>query len=186
MVEWDKIRVDYESSAISIRKLATNYGITDGAIRQKAKSLGWTRKGSLDKHIEKKAKAVMAVQAIEAEEQHMPIVTRMAVQQKVLERVSTMNLIASMQTGILDRLQGLIDHDAKVQLEHGEEVNPNAYGKAKIANDIIKDAKKTMLGDAPIIDMNEDLGKSDESEEWVVVIPAQEKKRLDEVDSENS
>ena len=186
MSNWDQIRIEYETSHASIRSIAGQFGVSDTAIRQKAKSLGWTRKGSLDKHIEKKAKAVMAVQAIEAEEQHMPIVTRMAVQQKVLERVGTMNLIASMQTGLLDRLQGLIDHDAKVQLEHGEEVNPNAYGKAKIASDIIKDAKKTMLGDAPLVDMNEDLGKSDESDEWVVVIPAQEKKRLDEVDSENS
>lgn len=185
MVDWDNIRVEYEATTVSIRKLAARFGITDGAIRQKAKKDNWSRGGGIEKHVEKKVRAVVAVQKLDAEEQKMPIVTRMAVQQKVMDRVAAINLISTMQSGVLERLQGLLDHDAQVQMELGKEVSPNEYGKTKITNDILKDAKKTMLGDIPIVDMNEDLGKAGEADDWVVVIPAQEKKRLEEVDRED-
>jgi hypothetical protein len=186
MTDWAPIKVEYESTTTSIRKLAKAFGITDTAIRLKARDEGWSRNTGLEKHIDRKTKAIIEVQECEHEEAKMPVTTRVTVQQKVMDRVSAINMISSMQNDVLVRLQGLLDHDRSVHLVLGEEASPHAYGKAKIASEIIATAKKNMLGDAPIIDMNDDLGKSDESDEWVVVIPAQEKKRLDEVDSENS
>lgn len=43
VVDWDSIHLLYRLGAMSIRQIAANHGITEGAIRQKAAKLGWTR-----------------------------------------------------------------------------------------------------------------------------------------------
>lgn len=43
MTDWTAIEVEYTTSTASVRAIAARHGITDGAIRQKAKRHGWQR-----------------------------------------------------------------------------------------------------------------------------------------------
>lgn len=45
-VDWAEIERDYRTGTTSVRELARWYGITEGAIRKKAKAGGWTREGA--------------------------------------------------------------------------------------------------------------------------------------------
>ena len=42
---WEAIRTAFEAGDASIRKIAEKYGVTDGAIRKRAKKDGWQRHG---------------------------------------------------------------------------------------------------------------------------------------------
>ena len=41
--DWEKIELEYRAGILSIREIASNHGITDGAIRKKAKAQDWVR-----------------------------------------------------------------------------------------------------------------------------------------------
>ena len=43
---WEAIRTAFEAGDTSIRKIAEKYGVTDGAIRKRAKKDGWQRHGA--------------------------------------------------------------------------------------------------------------------------------------------
>ena len=42
-VDWDSVERDYRAGMLSLREIAAPHGITEGAIRKKAKALGWER-----------------------------------------------------------------------------------------------------------------------------------------------
>lgn len=41
--DWEKIELEYRAGVLSIREIASNHGITDTAIRKKAKAQEWVR-----------------------------------------------------------------------------------------------------------------------------------------------
>jgi len=41
--DWESIEREYRAGQLSVREIARQYGITEGPIRRKAKSLGWNR-----------------------------------------------------------------------------------------------------------------------------------------------
>lgn len=41
--DWEKIELEYRAGVLSIREIASNHGITDTAIRKKAKAQDWVR-----------------------------------------------------------------------------------------------------------------------------------------------
>jgi len=43
-IDWDGIERDYRAGVMSVREIARWYGITEGAVRKKAKKEGWERK----------------------------------------------------------------------------------------------------------------------------------------------
>lgn len=42
-VDWERIEVEYRAGVLSLREIADKYGITEGAIRKRAKRDGWER-----------------------------------------------------------------------------------------------------------------------------------------------
>lgn len=42
-VDWERVEVDYGVGLLSLREIASQHGITEGAIRKKAKEREWTR-----------------------------------------------------------------------------------------------------------------------------------------------
>lgn len=41
--DWEKIELEYRAGVLSIREIASNHGVTDGAIRNRAKKQDWVR-----------------------------------------------------------------------------------------------------------------------------------------------
>lgn len=41
--DWEKIELEYRAGVLSIREIAGNHGVTDGAIRNRAKKQDWVR-----------------------------------------------------------------------------------------------------------------------------------------------
>src|SRR5690606_26764418 len=56
-VDWAEIERDYRTSPMSVREIARWYGITEAAIRKRAKRDGWERPGSRDGSREEAANA---------------------------------------------------------------------------------------------------------------------------------
>lgn len=42
-IDWEVVHLDYRANVLSIRQIAARHGITDGAIRKRAKRDGWVR-----------------------------------------------------------------------------------------------------------------------------------------------
>lgn len=42
-IDWTAIEMQYRTSGVSVRNIAAQYGVTEGAIRQRAKKEGWER-----------------------------------------------------------------------------------------------------------------------------------------------
>jgi hypothetical protein len=55
ILDWTAICVEYKANQLSIRGIAANHGVSEGAIRYRAKSLGWQR-DHLDKKIKRATK----------------------------------------------------------------------------------------------------------------------------------
>lgn len=45
-IDWVEIERDYRTSTMSVREIAKWYGVSEGAIRKRAKAAGWTRQGA--------------------------------------------------------------------------------------------------------------------------------------------
>lgn len=60
--DWERIELDYRAGILSLRELAAPHGITEGAIRKRAKTQGWDR--DLGPKIQAKADALVRKQAV--------------------------------------------------------------------------------------------------------------------------
>lgn len=47
-IDWVEIERDHRSGSMSVREMAKWYGVSEGAIRKRAKASGWTRAGTQD------------------------------------------------------------------------------------------------------------------------------------------
>ncbi|MCZ5436528.1 hypothetical protein O5476_02785 [Escherichia coli] len=43
--DWEAIESAYRAGVLSLRDIGEKYGVTEGAIRKRAKKLGWVRSG---------------------------------------------------------------------------------------------------------------------------------------------
>lgn len=177
MTDWDSIKVAYEAGPESIRTIASDHGISASSIVQKAKKLGWQRNGDIGEHVAKKTNALVTLHACEKAEFEMSPRLRSAVQRQVLDRVAAIEKLSTMQSSLLRQLQGYLDHDAKIKHDPREPISAEHYGKAKLAQDVLKAAKAVMVGDMPLIDQAE-MGEKEGEDNWVVAIPESEAKRL--------
>ncbi len=55
--DWERIEVQYRAGVMSLREIAGKHGITEGAIRKKAKAEGWDR--DLEAKVKAKAEALV-------------------------------------------------------------------------------------------------------------------------------
>ncbi len=61
-VDWERIEADYRAGVLSLREIASAYGLTHGAINKRAKRDGWER--DLGPKIKAKADALVSKQAV--------------------------------------------------------------------------------------------------------------------------
>ena len=63
--DWERIEADYRAGLMSLREIAAPHGVTEAAIRKRAKRDGWER--NLQAKIQAKADALVARRAVAAE-----------------------------------------------------------------------------------------------------------------------
>lgn len=64
-VDWERIESDYRSGIKSLREIAGEHGLTDGAIRKRAKRDSWTR--DLAAKIQQRSEDLVRTQAVRSE-----------------------------------------------------------------------------------------------------------------------
>jgi hypothetical protein len=72
--DWERIERDYRAGVLSLRQLAEEHGITEGAIRKRAKRDGWER--DLSGRIKAKADALVRKAAVRSEVRTNPATDR--------------------------------------------------------------------------------------------------------------
>ena len=65
MPDWEKIEADYRAGIKTLREIAGDHGITEGAIRKRAKRDGWER--DLSAKIQQKAEALVRKESVRSE-----------------------------------------------------------------------------------------------------------------------
>jgi hypothetical protein len=63
--DWERIEADYRAGILSLREIAAPHGITEGGIRRRAKSKGWSR--DLAAKIKARAEDLVRKEAVRAE-----------------------------------------------------------------------------------------------------------------------
>lgn len=63
--DWERIEYDYRAGVLSIREIASQHGITHGAVNKRAKKEGWER--DLKAKIKAKAEALVSKRAVSTE-----------------------------------------------------------------------------------------------------------------------
>ena len=63
--DWEKIEAEYRAGVFSIREIAGQHGVSDTAIRKRAKAHGWDR--DLSEKITAKADALVRTQEVRAQ-----------------------------------------------------------------------------------------------------------------------
>lgn len=64
-IDWERIELDYRAGVMSIREIASKHGITDTAIRKKAKAQDWVR--DVSAKIQAKADKLVRIQEVRTE-----------------------------------------------------------------------------------------------------------------------
>lgn len=112
--EWNEIAVLYKVGEMPIRDIATQFGITHGAIQQRAKRENWER-GSLKLAVNQLAKQTSQISQL-VSEQEAPIVNKIIKDKAKLSEITTevisdaIQLQQSIVKGTLNKLQsGVID-----------------------------------------------------------------------------
>jgi hypothetical protein len=68
--DWERIEADYRAGLLSLREIGTKDGhVTEGAIRKRAKKLGWTR--DLGARIQAKAEELVRKEAVRNDSTHL-------------------------------------------------------------------------------------------------------------------
>lgn len=63
--DWERIEAQYRANTLSLREIASEHGITEGAIRKKAKAEGWER--DLSAKVKAKADALVRKEQVRSE-----------------------------------------------------------------------------------------------------------------------
>lgn len=64
-IDWERIEIDYRAGIMSLREIAGPFGITEGAVRKRAKRDGWER--DLESRIRARADALVRKSAVRQE-----------------------------------------------------------------------------------------------------------------------
>ncbi|WP_286713078.1 hypothetical protein [Acinetobacter sp. UBA2581] len=117
--DWERIEIEYRAGVQSIRQIAQAFGVSDGAIRKRAKTQEWTR--DLNGKIKAKAEAIVRTEVVRTEVRNSP--EYKATEKETID--ANANLIASIQInqrkdiqrarnlcmGLFDELEHLIGLD---------------------------------------------------------------------------
>jgi len=177
---WEQVKLDYMVCEESIRSIGKKHDVEPASITRRAKKEGWVRSTEMNQHIEQRVDHEVKGEEIKATEAAFPEVVKREVDKRVMTKKEALMKFANFQSELVEDVWEMWRHDNKVKPALGEEHDTARYGKAKIVQDVTTQAKKNVLGDQPLVDVD-----SDENEEdWGIVVPAQEKKRIEGAKSE--
>ena len=121
--DWEKIELDYRAGIRTLRQIASENGISEGAIRKRAKRDDWTR--DLSERIQEKAEQLVRKEAVRS-----LVRTESAVTERVLVEVnaqavadvrlahrSDIHRARRLTNSLLDELEKQTDPDTLVMLE---------------------------------------------------------------------
>jgi len=181
--DWPSIRKEYEASDYSTCALAKRHGLSEGAIRKKAKAEGWVNLKDMGGHIEQKVVALQKVKDFEAKEKRIgneQLVKK--INDEVHTRLSLIETYSKINQKITNRLLGYLDHDARILQDPDRPIDLHELGKLKMASEILKNTRQTSIGDAPLMEMTEaELADKEDDLQFAIVVPAQEVKRIEAI-----
>lgn len=181
---WDKVKRDYESTDCSTNKIAKRYDISPQAIAKQAKANRWLKYADLKPHIEEKVEAIQRVKDIERKEAGFNIgkEARKNIEHEVQTKLSLIEQYSRINQKITNRLLGYLDHDSRILRDPDEPIEVQEVGKLKMYSEILKNTRQTSIGDAPLMEMTEaELADDQDENQWMVVVPAQEVKRIEAI-----
>lgn len=85
-VDWERIEADYRAGVLSLREIAGPHGVTEGAIRKRAKRDGWER--DLAAKIQARADALVRKDAVRSEVRSGQAITERQIIEANAERIA--------------------------------------------------------------------------------------------------
>lgn len=121
--DWERIETDYRAGVKSLREIAGEHGISEGAIRKRAKRDGWVR--DLAEKIQQRAEDLVRTQAVRTEVRSEQRATERQVIEANAEAVATVKMAhrgdisraRSIVNGLLDELQEMVGSDNAALLQ---------------------------------------------------------------------
>lgn len=121
--DWERIEIDYRAGVKSLREIAGEHGISEGAIRKRAKRDVWTR--DLADKIQQRAEDLVRTQAVRTEVRSEQRATERQVIEANAEAVANVKMAhrsdisraRSIVNGLLDELQEMVGSDNATLLQ---------------------------------------------------------------------
>ena len=121
--DWERIEIDYRAGVKSLREIAGEHGISEGAIRKRAKRDGWTR--DLADKIQQRAEDLVRTQAVRTEVRSEQRATERQVIEANAEAVANVKMAhrsdisraRAIVNGLLDELQEMVGSDNATLLQ---------------------------------------------------------------------
>lgn len=121
--DWERIETDYRAGVKSLREIAGEHGISEGAIRKRAKRDGWTR--DLADKIQQRAEDLVRTQAVRTEVRSEQRATERQVIEANAEAVANVKMAhrsdisraRAIVNGLLDELQEMVGSDNATLLQ---------------------------------------------------------------------
>ncbi|MDH0900723.1 hypothetical protein N5C12_15365 [Comamonas aquatica] len=121
--DWERIEIDYRAGVKSLREIAGEHGISEGAIRKRAKRDGWPR--DLADKIQQRAEDLVRTQAVRTEVRSEQRATERQVIEANAEAVANVKMAhrsdisraRAIVNGLLDELQEMVGSDNATLLQ---------------------------------------------------------------------
>ena len=121
--DWERIEIDYRAGVKSLREIAGEHGISEGAIRKRAKRDGWTR--DLADKIQQRAEDLVRTHAVRTEVRSEQRATERQVIEANAEAVANVKMAhrsdisraRAIVNGLLDELQEMVGSDNATLLQ---------------------------------------------------------------------
>lgn len=145
--DWERIEQDYRAGVKSLREIAGEHGITEGAIRKKAKKDSWER--DLAEKIQQRAEALVRNEEVRKQVRTEEAAHRKTTERQIIEANAEavanvksahrrdIGRARSIVNALFDELEGMVGDEKVALLEQLGEMmfNPDQYGKDKL-NDL--------------------------------------------------
>ena len=128
-VDWEKIQSEYRAGQLSVREIASNAGLTEGAVRKRAKRENWTR--DLTEKVRTAVRAELVRNGTQDQRADEELIREKAVTgaQIVREHRSDISRLRRIAAVLGARLEALVE---------GEETNGLAIGDKESVSDMLE------------------------------------------------
>lgn len=107
--QWEQAKADYEVKGISLGEVARRYGVTTGAVSQKAKKDGWIQ-GKSKGLVDKKVNAVKALAEYGLQTKDLPYTLRHTIETVAQERLQADGALAEFDLALALKGQELLQN----------------------------------------------------------------------------